>query len=186
MISLRSFLSMKGMVSFAPGTLTPLWLETGPPFKTVQIMSLSVTSSTRRPIRPSSIRMELPGFTSLTRFLYVIVALSEVPRMSSVVRVNFCPSTSSTFPFSKSQRRISGPRVSSSTATGRCSSRLILRTLSSFRPCSSWSPWEKLNLATFIPDLIISRKISSSWDAGPIVQTIFVLLIHFLLFSSKN
>ena len=39
----------------------------------------------------------------------------------------------------------------------------------------SWEPWEKLNLATFIPALSSFSIIGTDLDAGPSVQTIFVL-----------
>ena len=43
--------------------------------------------------------------------------------------------------------------------------------------CSSYVPCEKLSLATFIPASIIFSIISVELEAGPRVQTIFVLSI---------
>ena len=94
-----------------------------------------------------------------------------------MVRINFCPDTSSVFPPSMSFRRISGPLVSRSVATGSFNSLLTLITRSNFALCSSWLPCEKLNLATFIPASISSLNLSSLSLAGPIVQIIFVFLI---------
>ena len=107
-------------------------------------------------------------------------ALSEVPIISSVVNMNFCPSLSSAFPPEKSRSLISGPFVSSNVATGSFSSPLIFTTLANFFLCSSWLPWEKLKRATFIPASISSLSLSSLSLAGPIVQIIFVRLILFL------
>ena len=114
---------------------------------------------------------------SFFKFLYVIDAFSFVPSISSVVRIKSCPLSSSAFPSTKSQSRISGPFVSKRVATGKFNSLLILITFASFCFCSSCVPCEKLNLATFIPASINSLKVSSFSLAGPIVQIIFVFLI---------
>jgi hypothetical protein len=44
---------------------------------------------------------------------------------------------------------------------------------------SAWlakSPWEKLSRTTFMPARIIFSKTSGEFEAGPMVQTILVLL----------
>jgi hypothetical protein len=44
---------------------------------------------------------------------------------------------------------------------------------------SAWlakSPWEKLRRTTFMPARIIFSKTSGEFEAGPMVQTILVLL----------
>ena len=158
-----------------------MWLETGPPFITVHTMSSPDTSFTSSPIRPSSNRMEDPGLTSFGSCLYVMETSFSVPRISLAVRVNSCPSFNSTLPASKSPRRISGPFVSSSAATGRPSSLEYFLKLFNLPPCSSKSPWEKFILATFIPASINFFKVSPFSVDGPIVQIIFVLRIQLFL-----
>merc|ERR1719329_1369226 len=49
------------------------------------------------------------------------------------------------------------------------------RSLSRHALCPSWSPWEKLKRATFIPASIICSRVSTLQQAGPRVQMIFVL-----------
>ena len=135
MISARSCSLMYGMDRFTRGTFTPLRLDTGPPFTTRQTILFSDTCSTVISIRPSSISIVFPGFTSFTRFLYVIETIFSSPSTSSVVNVNVCPGFSSIFPFLKSFTRISGPFVSSSVATGRFSSVLNFMIRSMLRLC---------------------------------------------------
>ncbi len=120
-----------------------------------------------------------PSLTSCGSPLYVTEAFSCVPMHSSVVSVNCCPFSSVIFPPAKSRRRISGPFVSSSAATGSPSSFLTLQSVLYFSSCSSCVPCEKLKRATFIPALISLRIISSLSLAGPRVQIIFVFLIYF-------
>ena len=64
-ISSLSFWLIKGIFTFTPGRLIPFLLETTPPLITVQWISEPTISSTSSPIRPSSIRILSPGFTSL-------------------------------------------------------------------------------------------------------------------------
>ena len=94
-----------------------------------------------------------------------------------MVSTKLCPFFSSTFPFSSIPVRISGPLVSSRSATGRLSSSRTFFTRSAFLFCSSWLPWEKFSLATFMPASISSRITCSLSEAGPNVQIIFVFLI---------
>ena len=179
-----SFLStslINGIERFAPGTLTPFLLETLPPLITSHSISVSVIRSTFISIRPSSIKILPPTSTSFTSPLYVILQILLSPKTSFVVSVNNCPFVSSSFPLTNSFKRISGPFVSRSVATGRFNFFPIAITLSNLFLCSSWSPCEKLNLATFIPAFINSSNLSGLSLAGPIVQMIFVFLI---LFSS--
>ena len=72
--------------------------------------------------------------------------------------------------------RTSGPLVSRSTAQSDFFSLHTLRKRSSTPWCASWSPWEKLKRATFIPASMSSAMVSSSQHLGPMVQTILVFL----------
>ena len=165
------------MDKIAPGTLIPLWFETVPPLITSQTISVSSIALIVSSIKPSSIRMLLPTSTSFFRFLYVMVARSAVPMISSVVSRNVAPASKKAFPPSKSRSRISGPLVSCIIARGRPSSLAAFFARLIFISCSAWSPCEKLKRATFIPARSSSFNFSSVCDTGPIVQTIFVFLM---------
>ena len=68
MMSERSLSETKGMLSLMPGTLIDLRLDSGPALSALQTMSVpSLTSCTSKAIRPSSMRMRVPGFTSFGR-----------------------------------------------------------------------------------------------------------------------
>ena len=135
------------------------------------------------PMSPSSIMICAPGFTSRGRSLYVMEQMCSSPRtFSSVVRVNFCPSFSTTFPSLKSRVRISGPFVSRRVAIGRFSSRRSFRILLKRALCSACVPCEKLKRATFMPASMSPRIVFSSSLAGPSVHTIFVLRIDAVSF----
>ena len=160
------------------GTLTPLRSPSSPPLSTVQIISVSVFSRTVSSMSPSSIRIFLPIWTSSTRPPYVIETFVLSPSISFVVSTNLSPASRLTFlpPFN-TPVRISGPFVSSRMATGFFSSSRIFLSISILDFCSSWSPWEKLNLAISMPfwtSLLISP---ASFVFGPIVQMIFVFFI---------
>src|SRR5262249_36785805 len=76
--------------------------------------------------------------------------------------------------FSRSPTRIFGPWRSAISASGRpaCSCTARAR-----RALSSWSacvPWEKLSLTPSIPASTSAASVSSSFDVGPIVATLFV------------
>jgi hypothetical protein len=47
--------------------------------------------------------------------------------------------------------------------------------------CAEWSPWEKFILATVIPACSMRRIVSGLEEAGPIVATIFVRDIVYIL-----
>ena len=99
------------------------------------------------------------------------------PSIFLVVRVKVWPVMSSSFWFLKVPVLISGPLVSSSVATGILSSSRSLFITSARRLWSLWPPCDILNLATFIPLNISSRRTFSSSVAGPSVQIILVFLI---------
>ena len=84
----------------------------------------------------------------------------------------------------KSFRRISGPLVSSSAATGLPSSSRRAFSFSRRPRCSSWEPWEKLKRATFMPLAIRSRSTPSLSVEGPRVQMIFVFLMQYTSVNS--
>ena len=63
-------------------------------------------------------RIRSPGFTSPGRSLKEMEAISLLPTISRVVKVNISPARSSALPSSRRPRRISGPLVSKSAATG--------------------------------------------------------------------
>ena len=111
-------------------------------------------------------------------------AMEAFPTISRPVNTNCCPGSSFTLPSSNTPVRISGPLVSNNNATGLPHLERIFFTRSIRTFCSSWLPWEKLNLATFMPDSIIFSNISSLSVAGPMVHIIFVFLINFLLSPS--
>src|SRR5690625_3336655 len=81
-------------------------------------------------------------------------------------------------PFLNEPVLISGPFVSSKIATDLLTSLAACLIFLILAPCSAKSPLEKLRRATSIPDSIKSFKISTDSEAGPIVQTIFVLRIY--------
>ena len=56
-MSALSFSDKNGILSFAPGRLTPLRSEICPSLSTLQTISVSVTCSVRKATSPSSIRM---------------------------------------------------------------------------------------------------------------------------------
>ena len=60
---------MYGIESSTFGTLIPFLSEIGPPFRTVQIMSLPSITLTRISINPSSMSILVPTETSAGRFL---------------------------------------------------------------------------------------------------------------------
>ena len=107
-----------------------------------------------------------------------------VPSTSRVVRVKVWPATRFSTPFLKSFRRISGPLVSSSAATGLPSSSRRAFSFSRRPRCSSWEPWEKLKRATFMPLEIRSRSTPSLSVEGPRVQIIFVFLMQYTSVNS--
>ena len=110
--------------------------------------------------------------------------ISLVPSTSRVVRVKVWPATRFSTPFLKSFRRISGPLVSSSAATGLPSSSRRAFSFSRRPRCSSWEPWEKLKRATFMPLAIRSRSTPSLSVEGPRVQIIFVFLMQYTSVNS--
>ena len=165
------------MDSRTPGMLTPLLFFMTPPLRTRHRIVVGVVSSTVMLTRPSSSRMLSPAFTSPGRSLYVMEQRVSSPSTSVVQRVNSAPSFSSTEPFLKDFSRTSGPLVSSMAATGRSSSSRRAFSWSRRALCPAWSPWEKLNRATFMPASSISRRTPSLSVAGPRVQTILVFLI---------
>jgi len=165
------------MVRFTLGRLTPLWSLSSPPWITLQITSVSVVSFTSSIILPSLISTLFPELTSLGMASYVTETISSVPSTSLVVIVKSWSSFSMTFPSLKVLIRISGPLVSRSTAAGIPRLSRTLLNISMFSLCSSWLPWEKFNLATFIPASRSFLIISSFLDEGPIVHIIFVLRI---------
>ena len=123
-----------------------------------------------------------PICTSSTRPLYVRETFVSSPSISSFVRVIVSPSFNITFfPSFKTPVRISGPFVSKRIATGFFSSSRIFFNMS-IRPfCSSCEPCEKLNLAISMPSFTSCLMIFSSFEFGPIVQTILVFFIPVLL-----
>lgn len=82
----------------------------------------------------------------------------------------------------------SGPFVSSMMAIGSFSLSLTFLMSLFFARCSSCVPCQKFNRATFIPFLHIYVRISSSSQAGAMVQIILVFRIFqntFLYYNSK-
>ena len=102
------------------------------------------------------------------------------PTMSSVVRVTRSPARSGTPPACMMPTRSLGPCRSARMATGLPSSSDRARMRRMFSACPSWSPCEKFSRATSMPAFIISRKVSGSRLAGPMVQTILVrnMVVH--------
>lgn len=92
------------------------------------------------------------------------------------------------FLFLKVLIRYSGPFVSSMMAIGSFSFSLTFLMSLFFARCSSCVPCQKFNRATFIPFLHIYVRISSSSQAGAMVQIILVFRIFqntFLYYNSK-
>ncbi len=71
--------------------------------------------------------------------------------------------------------RIFGPGRSSRIVTGKPVSSEAVRMLRMFSLCPSNVPWARLSRATFIPAWIIRTSTSHDLEAGPMVETIFVL-----------
>ena len=119
MISSRSFFVSAGRRTGTFGTLTPFLSPSSPPFNTLQVISLPLIVFTSSSIRPSSIRILLPGSTSSASPSYVMDTFLASPSISSVVSVNSSPASNFTFfPSFSKPVRISGPFVSSRIAIG--------------------------------------------------------------------
>lgn len=110
------------------------------------------------------------------------------PSTSSVVKMKISPYDKVIFLFLKVLIRYSGPFVSSMMAIGSFSFSLTFLMSLFFARCSSCVPCQKFNRATFIPFLHICVRISSSSQAGAMVQIILVFRIFqntFLYYNSK-
>jgi hypothetical protein len=78
--------------------------------------------------------------------------------------------------FSSCPMRILGPGRSAMMVTRFLATMDAARIFWMVSPWLAKSPWEKLSRATFIPAWIILSKTAGEFDAGPMVQTILVLL----------
>ena len=108
-----------------PGRLIDLWLASMPVFCTVQRMSPSArASSTASSMRPSSMRIEVPGSTWRHSPLWDWVTRRSVPSTSRSVRVMWRPACRriGSLPASRPVR-MSGPLISIMMAVGACISR---------------------------------------------------------------
>ena len=177
----RSSLScsvMTGRGTLVPGRFSCLHSPSMPEFCTVHWMSVPTTRSTASSIRPSSIRMMVPGSTNLCRPLKVWCTRREVPSTSSSVRKKLSPARSKTGSAPSSLPvRIEGPFVSSMMAQGASSSRRTFFKRSMRALCSAWEPWEKLQRATSMPASTRFFNADSESTAGPRVQMILVRFI---------
>ena len=135
---------------------------------------------------PSAKRSLFPGFTDWHSFAYehpIFVSSGVLYPSQDVYSSGPAAYTMISWPASSSIGSwflsiavlTSGPLVSSSTAHVAFFSAHTLRKRSRTPWCASWSPWEKLNLATPIPASMSWPIVSSSQHLGPIVHTILVL-----------
>ncbi len=91
-----------------------------------------------------------------------------------------CPAITITSPLSRkvgasrSPIRIFGPCRSAINASGRPTAACTARTRRALSSCSSCVPWEKLSRTPSMPASTSAASVSSSFDAGPMVATIFV------------
>jgi hypothetical protein len=98
------------------------------------------------------------------------------PRTGSAVRVKGAPGIKSTGSSTRSPIRILGPGRSAIMASRSPVFRATWRRLAMTFRWVSKEPWEKFKRATFMPARIICSMVSTDSDAGPMVQTILVLL----------
>ena len=117
--------------------------------------------------------MRAPGLTSAARLVKVVAIRLEVPTTSRDVIVTWLPvfNRTGSCPLSRPVR-IFGPCRSCRIHTVLSSLRAARRILAILRACSSCVPWEKFSRATSMPRRIRSRRVDSSFDAGPMVAMI--------------
>ena len=164
------------MPKLIPGRLSPLRERSSPPTSTWHFTSLPSAFITSSWTYPSLRKSLSPGFTTWGRGVKLTETRLLSPIISSVVRVKSSPAFSSIGSCSNVPIRILGPERSAMIATRIPAALDALRRLSMTFLWLSKSPCEKLRRATFMPALIIFSIISDDWDAGPMVQTILVLL----------
>ncbi len=170
--SARSFSVSDGAETCTPGRFMPLLLLSMPPCSTRQRTVRPSTATTATSIRPSLIRMRLPGVTSSASIGYVTGTCPSTAS-SSGASTSSSPSSSSCGADS-TPMRMRGPCRSPRIATARPSSADTRRTSAMTRACCSCVPCEKLMRATSSPDWIRSRIFSGVLLAGPSVHTILV------------
>ena len=105
------------------------------------------------------------------------------PRTGSVVRVKGAPGNRSTDSSARSPIRILGPGRSAMMARRLPVFRAACRRLAMTRPWVSKEPWEKFKRATFMPARSICSMTSGESEAGPMVQTILVLLVGSVIWN---
>ena len=180
-MSSRSLAVNASIASDRPGMFTPLCGPRNPPTRTRVRTSPAPTVSTTRSMAPSLSRMVSPALTACSNPGKLTEVLRQSPSIGSLVSVNGSPALSSTDSLVMLPVRSFGPARSPRMATVRPSSPASARMRATRATCSWLVPCEKLIRATSIPASIIAFRMAGSSLAGPIVHTILVRRMGFLL-----
>ena len=156
-----------------PGTKTPLRSPRRPPRTTAQVARPSAFSLTASSMRPSSSRTRSPLRTVSTNSWW-LTSMSDGSIRGPAVSTTRRPRTRRWNDASSSPVRIFGPCRSPTSAIGRPTAAAAARTSAAARRWVSWSPWEKLSLATSMPARIRFRSTLGDELEGPMVQTMRV------------
>jgi len=165
------------------GTFTPFLALSFPPRTTCTFSSVSLHfSSTLTSMIPSSISRVTPGLQALTNAFCSIVGFMVIRpgRMLSLSSLQIpnsktSPLTKGTASPSSSATRNLGPCKSPSTSTFLPIAAAVLRMSGYTRSKSPPRRWEQLSRKMSVPASIILGIISSLQDAGPKLDTTFVL-----------
>ena len=128
---------MLGKLIFNPGMFILFLFVSFPPFITSHMMSFPSIFLTIVSIVPSLINIFVPICTSLYKFLYVIDTFVLFPKISSFVKVNTSPFSSTISSLANFPILISGPFVSNNNDIGLLTLFLTSFTLSILSCCSS-------------------------------------------------